>query len=440
METLDVFLKHKEIVIPKARQLGVTWLVAGYVDWLTLFNDATKVLMMSKGEDEAFELITKCRFIYDNLPPFLRPIEKHPENRGKIDFRDSHSEIKALPSTKGAGRSADASLVVRDELAEHPYGEQNFAAIGPTIDAGSAQMIDLGTISAEDINNHLTIRVVEARDRKSNAYLHDLANWRLRPIRAEGVSLDEWYEKQVIPKYPEYQREKEYPESLAQALAAPKTICRFDGDALKDLESRCTSPLREEYNGLVKIYQEPIASSKYCMVFDPSEGSSTSDPCAGGIIDRWLHRVVDIHGRISLDEQARIAWDLYQRYFEPYTAVERNACGLTLIEKMKDLGVENWHYHDKKKEKEGWWTGNNRPAMVMDLADVVYNREINEPNPDALKEFHSFIKTDKYPEGEARGGTHDDYVMMWAIVVQIRKHMPTGKGTMTSYKIRESNG
>ena len=382
---------------------------------------------MSKGEDEAFELIAKCRFIYDNLPSFLQPPEKHPDNRGLIDFTNSHSEIRALPSTKGAGRSADASLVIRDELADHPYGEQNFAAIGPTVDAGKAQMIDLGTISFEDINNHLTIRVVEARDGKSNAHLHDLANWKLRPIRAEGMSLDEWYEKQVIPKYPEYQREKEYPESLEQALAAPKTICRFDRDALKDLESRCTSPLREEYNGLVKIYQEPIASSKYCLVIDPSEGSSTSDPCAGGIIDRWLHKVAEFHGRISLDEQARIAWDLYKRYFEPYTAAERNACGLTLIEKMKDLGIDNWYYHDKRKEKEGWWTGSNRPAMVMDLADVVYDRAINEPNPEALKEFHSFIKTDKYPEGVARGGCHDDYVMMWAIAIQIRKHMPTGK-------------
>ena len=409
------------------------------MDWLVLFNDAAKVLMMSKGEPEAFALITKCRFIYDNLPDFLKPHEKHPDNQGIIDFLDSYSEIRALPSTKGAGRSTDASLVVRDELADHPYGESNFAAIGPTVDAGNAQMIDLGTLSFEDVNNHLNQRVIRARDGKGTAYLHDLCNWRLRPIRADDLSLDEWYEKQIIPKYPEYQREKEYPESLAQALAPPKTTCRFDLQALNDLGKRCTSsgPIREEYNGLVKIYQEPIISGKYSMVMDSSEGDSIGDPCAGGIFDRWNTRVVSIHGRISLEEQARIMWDLSERYYQPFTAVERNSCGLTLITKLVDIGITNWFYHDKAKTKEGWWTGTNRSDMIADLADAVFNRGLNEPEIGVIDEFRSFIKTDKHKDGEARGGAHDDFVMMWAIALQIRKSMPSGEMTVTTIRMRE---
>ncbi|KKN25861.1 hypothetical protein LCGC14_0880480 [marine sediment metagenome] len=439
LDTLEVFLSHKEIVIPKARQLGITWLVCIYIDWLVLFHDAAKVLIMSKGEPEAFAMIAKCRFIYDNLPDFLKPNEKHPDNQGIIDFYDSNSEIRALASTKGAGRSTDASLVVRDELADHPYGETNFAAIGPTIDAGSAQMIDLGTLSFEDVNNHLTKRVIDARDGVSNAHLHDLANWRLRPTRDDYLSLDEWFEKQIIPKYPAYQREKEYPESLAQALAPPKTICRFDLDALNDLEKRCTSPIREERNGLVKIYQEPIVTGKYSMVMDSSEGSALSDPCAGGVFDRWKTRVVSIHGKITLEEQALILFDLYERYNEPYTAVERNSCGLTLITKLKDLGIAKWFYHDRAKTKEGFWTGTNRSDMIADLADAIFTRDINEPEIDVINEFRSFIRTDKYPAGEARGGAHDDFTMMWAIELQIRKSMPTsGKVGIKSFQYSES--
>jgi hypothetical protein len=439
LDTLKVFLSHKEIVIPKARQLGITWLVCVYICWLVLFHEAAKVLIMSKGEPEAFAMIQKCRFIYDNLPDFLRPNEKHPDNQGIIDFVDSNSEIRALASTKGAGRSTDASLVVRDELADHPYGEVNFAAIGPTIDAGNAQMIDLGTLSFEDVNNHLNKRVIDARDRTSNAYLHDLANWRLRPSRDGSLSLDEWFEKQILPKYPEYQREKEYPESLAQALAPPKTTCRFDLEALNDLERRCTSPIREERNGLVKIYQEPIVTGRYSMVMDSSEGHSTSDPCAGGVFDKWKSRIVSIHGNITLDEQAAILFDLYERYFTPYTAVERNSCGLTLINKLKDLGVTNWYYHDKAKTKEGFWTGSNRSDMIADLADNIFTRSLNEPEIDVINEFRSFIRTDKHPAGEARGGAHDDFTMMWAIELSIRKSMPTGgKVGIKSYQYSES--
>jgi len=431
-------LSHKEVIMPKARQLGISWLICIYVVWLTIFNDASKVLLMSKGEPEAWELIAKCRFILDNLPDFLKPVEKHPDNKGIIDFIDTHSEIRALPSTKGAGRSADASLVVRDELADHPYGETNFAAIGPTIDAGNAQMIDLGTLSFEDMNNHLNQRVIEARDGLSNAYLHDLANWRLRPVRSDKLSLDEWFAKQIIPKYPEYQREKEYPESLAQALAPSKTICRFDLDALNDLAKRCTSPIREERNGLVKIYQEPITTGKYSMVMDSSEGNKEGDPCAGGVFDKWNTRVVSIHGRITLEEQALILFDLYERYFEPFTAVESNSCGLTLITKLRDLGITNWFYHDKAKTKEGWWTGTNRSDMISDLAEAIFIRDINEPEIDVIDEFRSFIRTTKYAAGEARGGAHDDFVMMWAIALQIRKDMPTtGKVGISSFQYAE---
>jgi len=379
--------------------------------------------------------------------------EKHPDSRELMDFVPIDGMLQALPSTEKAGHGTDARRVVRDELARHPYGKENFLAVGPTVDAGG-QSIDLSTMEKSDLNNHFTERVMKIYNNSTRedlpsgvvVFKHNdseakliFLGWKLRPVRREGMTLEDFWNNVIVPKYDEYGREEQYPATIEEAVSAPKAKCRFSKVALKDLETRCTSPLREEYNGFVKIYQEPIASNQYCMVFDPSEGDSTSDPCAGGIIDKWLHRVVDIHGRIPLDEQARIAWDLYQRYFKPYTAVERNACGLTLIEKMKDLGITNWYYHDKTKNKEGWWTGPNRPAMIMDLADAVYNRAINEPSLEAIKEFHSFIRTDKYPEGEARGGTHDDYVMMWAIALQIRKSMPSGEMTVTTTRMRESN-
>ena len=169
------------------------------------------------------------------------------------------------------------------------------------------------------------------------------------------------------------------------------------------------------------------------MTFDPSEGAY--DPC-GGMIGDWAtkEKVVQISGKIPLDEQAQIIFDLYTRYNQPFTAVERNASGLSLIERLKNLGLTNWFHCDKQGEKEGWWTNSaNRPVMIGELAEAVRLRQIREPNEDALNQFYSFIRTKKKPEGEARGGAHDDLIVPWGIFLQISKEFPR---THTSFKSR----
>lgn len=436
LKLLDTLLVKNKVVIAKARQLGISWLIAGYCLWKVLFSEGAKVLFISQGEEEAWDMIDKARFILEHLPPFLRLTQKHQGNKALIDFIGTESIIKSLPSTGRAGRSTDATIVVRDELAKHPEARECFASIGPTIDAG-AQLIDLSTIDKEDVNNYFTERVFYAQRPDSNVHLIDLCNWRLRPVRIEGISLDQWFEAEVQKAgYTATQIEAEYPTSLEEALSAPKTTCRFDVEAINELKQYCESPQVIERNGIVKIYKVPVAGRKYCLAIDPSEGDY--DPSLGMVIDAgsgYPVKVAEFYGKIPLDEQAIIGYDFYERYHKPYTAVERNASGLTLIEKLKALGIENWHYYDKSKNKEGWWTSPvTRPAMIMDLAEAVRLRQITEPNEDALREFLTFIRTAKKPEGEARGGCHDEYVMAWAISLQIRKHIPTGTFVPVSFK------
>jgi len=242
-----------------------------------------------------------------------------------------------------------------------------------------------------------------------------------------------WYENEKR-EYDQWEIEGRYPKTEQEALSAPGLICRFDIKALKDMESDTRyGPLSEEQNGLIKIYKQPVAGRRYCLILDPSEGGANGDPCAGMVVD-WAtcEKVAEFHGRIPLDEQALIAYDFYERYHQPFTAPERNASGLNIITKLQELGVTKWYYCDKSKEKAGWYTsggsgqGGNRPVMLTDLADSIFKRQIREPNPLALDEFHTFIRTKKKREGEARSGAHDEYVMMWAIFLQIRNEMPTG--------------
>jgi len=431
--------------------LGISWLVAAYALQKVLFNDSARCLLLSQSEPDAWRLLEKATFVLRNLPEFLQYPTAH-DARGELNFKCNSSVIQALPSTDRAGRGIDATLVIRDELAEHEYGEQNFRAIGPAVDSGG-QLVDLGTINKFDDKNHLTERVNKLRDGaqredlpsglvvfKKERSILIFAGWDLRPIREEGETIESWFESNVKAKYDSVTIEQEYPRTIEEALSAPKTSCRFDVASLNRMASQAISPMEIRQNGLVKIYRRMVAGRRACFAIDCSEGEY--DPSAGVIVDaQTLEELVSFHGKITIDEQAYIISDLYDEYKKPLIAVERNAAGLTLISKLLDMGITNWYYD--AKDKPGWYTsggrggGGNRGKMLAALADSIFTGEARIYNPEAIDEFRTFIRTPERQDGVARGGCHDDFVLAWAIANQIRKNVHVGVSRGFSFKYKE---
>src|SRR5690349_2968957 len=68
-KTIQTVADNRLVVIFKARQLGLTWLVLGYALWLILLYPAATVLLFSRRDDEAVDLLrTSLRGMYDRLP------------------------------------------------------------------------------------------------------------------------------------------------------------------------------------------------------------------------------------------------------------------------------------------------------------------------------------------------------------------------------------
>jgi len=440
MDLLTILQTYPIVEIIKDRQVGVSWIVSGYTDWKCGINNLNSLaLLLSQGEKDAWKLLAKVRFIHDRLPDWLRLKIGHSDSRELIDFAGTESRIESLPSTQKAGRGTDASVVVRDECAFHPYAEENYSAITPSIDAGG-QRIDISTIDPWDEKNHFTkliLRSLEGTEKTvlpSGLEIHTRPEsdtvvvyipWTLRPVRREGMTQQEFWDKVIVPNYDEAQRQAEYSGTLENALKPPSVTCRFDTDAINSLKAMAVSPLDYERNGLVRIYNEPQPGFNYIFVIDPSQAGE--DPSTGIIADsRSLLKVADFRGMIPHAEQALIIKDLYDRYYKPFTVVERNAGGISLIRILEELEVENL-YRDGKG-KVGWYTHSvNRVSMINDLAEAVRLRAIGERSEDALNQFLSFIRTPRKPQGEARGGAHDDFVMAWAILLQAVKEMPIGE-------------
>ena len=135
-------LTERLLLILKARQLGISWLVCAYALWLCLFRSGRVVLMFSMGQAEANELLRRVTVMYYRLPAELRAVlpQVVKENTGELAWANG-SRVQSLPATKNAGSSYTASLVILDEFAKAQWATELYTAVKPTIDGGGKMII-----------------------------------------------------------------------------------------------------------------------------------------------------------------------------------------------------------------------------------------------------------------------------------------------------------
>jgi hypothetical protein len=441
LDLLSIYQNYRIIDVAKARQEGVTWLTAGFLEWAAnIVSDDTLALVISQVERDAWKFVAKIKFIHNRLPLWMQKAIIHKDSRELVDFVGTNSIIESLPSTEKAGRGTDASIIIQDEAAFHEHARKNAQAIQPAVDSGG-QLIRISTIDPWDEENYFTERVnqgfegatktvlpsgleVYTKSRSSRCLV--FIPWNLRPVRLEGLTLEQWWDQEILPHTDEIQRHAEYPLTIEEALKPPKTVRRFDEQSIFQLRSLCMPVLREERNGIVRIWKEPQPGLKYIMSIDTSDAAG--DYTAGGIIEyKTLQKVADFHAQLPPHEVCVIAKDLSDRYYRPFTIVDRrdpSGAGRKVCDTLVEMGLK-MYYHN---EKEAGYviTGVNRPVLISDLAEAVLLKQLRDPAEDVWQEFLSFIRTKDKPEGEARRGTHDDWVMMWAMALQARKIMPMG--------------
>jgi hypothetical protein len=101
-------------IILKARQTGVSTIVAMYLGCFCMFNSERDILVIAIDEKTAKELVLKIKTFINNLPSFIKPVINNPRNKESIEFANG-SRIMASTSTGHAGRSFASSFLVIDE-------------------------------------------------------------------------------------------------------------------------------------------------------------------------------------------------------------------------------------------------------------------------------------------------------------------------------------
>lgn len=212
--TLKTVQDNRHTVILKARQLGVTWLALGYALWQMLFQPVATVLLFSRRDDEAIELLDfRLKGMYDRLPVWMQARAVEIDSKHEFGLSNG-SRAKAFPTT--AGDSYNATLAIADEFDLVRNQSELMGAVKPTIDNGG-QMILLSRPDKARPRTYFKNLYRGAR-KGENDWAPVFLPWYAHPDRNQG-----WYAEQrktaLTASGSLDDLYEQYPETEAQALA-----------------------------------------------------------------------------------------------------------------------------------------------------------------------------------------------------------------------------
>lgn len=138
------------IVIEKSRQMMISWVFAALHLHEAFTVPNRKILLLSKSEDKAIELLNRLEYIYKNIPDDLWPSGIRPKmtkTKTEIRFDGMDSLIKSLTSNADSSRSITASRVFLDEFAFMPDVDDIYQGVmGSTSGGGLTTIVSTNPI------------------------------------------------------------------------------------------------------------------------------------------------------------------------------------------------------------------------------------------------------------------------------------------------------
>lgn len=396
---------NQQTIILKARQIGLTWCLLGYSLWSMLFQPVAEVLLFSKRDDEAVNLLdNRFKGIYKLLPEWLKT-KVVIDNTHAYGFSNG-STARAFPTT--GGDSYTATLAIVDEADLVPNFNALTRAVKPTIDNGGKFV--LLSRADKDTPNSEFKKIFRASVSGKNSWSNIFLPWNVHPKRSP-----EWYNRQVADSMEQtggmdfvYEQ---YPATIEQALLPKSLNKRLPGQWI--LNNYNELPAIDSLSDIIKVIKPFEAGKKYVIGADPAEGNPTSDPSVAIVTNKNTgEEVAYISGQYEPSVFSAYVYAMHLMYGKAYILVERNNHGHAVIlwftETYPDEEILLLGYDDKI----GWLSNSyGKVKMYTDFADLLRTRGLIIHHKETLDQLSSIDgKTLKAPDGE-----FDDFAMAYVL-------------------------
>ena len=173
--------EERWVIALLSRQMGKTQTISMYLLWYAMFNDDQTILIASKNNGHAMEIMDRIRFAYEEMPHWLKAGCKY-YNKHNIEF-DNGSRIKSEATTEKTGRGLAISKLYLDELAFiNPRIQENmWASLAPTLSTGGSAIIS----STPNGDTELFAQLWRGANAGQNSFKPLFYPWDRHPERGE---------------------------------------------------------------------------------------------------------------------------------------------------------------------------------------------------------------------------------------------------------------
>jgi len=414
------------------RQTGKTTCAAAYLVWYAMFVPDSQILIAAHKFAGAQDIMNRVRFVYENLPDFLRA-GAYSYNRNTLEF-DNGSRIKATTTTENTGRGMSLSVIYCDEFAfvNPPNKAREFwTSLAPTLSTGGKCIITSTPNSDEDqfalIWKEANKKLDEYGNEQPvgrNGFAAFKASWQEHPERTE-----EWAKEERSRIGEERFRREHDCEFLIYDETLIKPIKLADMEGLEP----------KERHGHVRWYDYVTKNKAYLVALDPAMGTGGDNAAIEVFqlpemkqVAEWQHNATPIQGQVKIMKQIieHISDSLKSKGVanpEIYYSLENNSIGEAGLVAIADMGEENIagqmlservkKGHVRKFRKGYNTTHISKVSACAKLKQMIENDKMAIKSKNLISELKNFVASGN--SFSAKPGEHDDLVMSTILAVRM---------------------
>lgn len=421
--TLNDFINHEHSIILKGRQIGISTLVAGYALWLQLFHNDKNVLVIATKQETAKNLVTKVRFMHQNLPIWLRG-NVITDNKLSLQFANG-SQIKAIASSADAGRSEALSLLILDECAFIDDADIIWTAASSTLSTGGNAIL----LSTPNGVGNFFHKMWQQAEAKANNFNPILLDWKVHPERDQ-----EWRDRQT-EIMGELQAAQEHDASFifsGNTVVPPEIIEFYKSSFVQEPVAK------GGFDGNLWIWEYVQPGKSYIVSADVARGDG-EDYSAFHVIDiERSVQVAEYKGKIETKQFGNMLVAISTEYNDALLIPENSSIGWNAIQQVIDRDYKNLFYMSKdlqyvdvehqmtgkyRADERGMVPGfttsqRTRPLIIARLKEYMLDNSFTIRSSRTIAELETFIWKNGRPE--ALSGYNDDLVMSLCMGLWVR--------------------
>ncbi len=419
-ELIDHLLNERWVIALLARQMGKTQTISMFLLWYAMFVPNQTILIASKNNSHAIEIMDRIRFAYEELPHWLKAGCKY-FNKHSIEL-DNGSRIKSEATTEKTGRGLSISKLYLDELSFiNPRIQGNmWASLAPTLSTGGSAIIS----STPNGDTDLFAQLWRGANSEQNSFKPIFFPWTRHPERGE-----------------EYL--KEMRGQLGAIKLRQEVLCEFLSsdalliDSLRMSYIKAVAPVSTNMG--FRFWTDKIGGrgKTYMIGVDPSTGNGN---------DFTVIQIIEFPSLVQVGElrmntvnipliYAKIKWllkhlrqpDVNRGRAEVIWSFERNGIGEALVAMIQnddamDGGVylDGVELYNENPTRLGvYTTGKSKTLACLQLKRLIEKIEGGlKINSDVLIfELQNFVASGG--SYAAKSGTTDDAIMGMCVIMKI---------------------